>query len=398
MTQPRPTDGGHLFGWMLYGFLLLGMPIGAVGVAWPSMADDLARPIAQLGWVTLSFGAGYTLTTLVSGDLNRRFGHLALLTTAGTLSALGLAGMVITAQWTVFLLAAAVLGCGGGLLDATTNSWLALNRGARSIGFAHAAFGVGSAVGPFLVTLLIASQLSWRIAFAAIAGMYTILVVGFVLQRRTRPAGERLGETTQRPSFAGKRRVALLSVLVFFFYAGVAAGTGAWAFSVLAEDRGIDDGIAGLAVTAYWSGLTAARLLLGVVGDRVRPERLLSQAAVATVALLVVYWWAPTAAVGIAGLVLAGFAHGPIFPLQILLTAPRVGPALTPWLVGYEIAAANVGFAIVPAVIGVAVGIWGLGVVAPMVVLVGVGLVVVTQLLHTASAGARLGEGAAQDP
>jgi len=87
------TADRRLYGWMLYGFVLLGMPIGAIGVAWPSAADDLGRPIAELGLLTLAFGGGYTLTTLVSGNLNRRFGWITLLTGAALFSTVDVNGI-----------------------------------------------------------------------------------------------------------------------------------------------------------------------------------------------------------------------------------------------------------------------------------------------------------------
>ena len=64
-------------------------------------------------------------------------------------------------------------------------------------------------------------------------------------------------------------------------------------------------------------------------------------------------------------LVFAGFAHGPIFPLEMLLTAERFGPSLAATVVGFEIAAANVGFAVVPGVIGLLVDGYGLATIPP---------------------------------
>ena len=72
------------------------------------------------------------------------------------------------------------------------------------------------------------------------------------------------------------------------------------------------------------------------------------------------FWWFPAIWVGVIALVFAGFAHGPMFPLQMLLTAQRFGASLAATVVGYQIAAANVGFAIVPGFVGLFVDRYGL--------------------------------------
>jgi fucose permease len=65
-------------------------------------------------------------------------------------------------------------------------------------------------------------------------------------------------------------------------------------------------------------------------------------------------------------LVMAGFAHGPFFPLEILLTAERFSADRTTRMVGFEIAAANVGAALLSGLMGVAVGIESLAVIPPI--------------------------------
>jgi fucose permease len=77
-----------------------------------------------------------------------------------------------------------------------------------------------------------------------------------------------------------------------------------------------------------------------------------SRTAAATVGGIAVFWWNPSAAVGVAALVFTGFAHGPVFPLEVLLTPRRFGAALMATVVGFEIAAANVGGAVLPGLVG----------------------------------------------
>ncbi len=378
------TTKNRLFAVMATSFVLLGMPMAAMGVAWPSAADDLGRTIGELGLVTFSYGAGYTVSTLVSGELTRRFTTGPLLVVAAFAAAGSLAVLTLTSIWAPFLGAMFLLGVAGGLLDSGVNAYVAVHRGARSMGIIHTGFGLGSAIGPLFVTVLLAAGLSWRIAFASLATADLLLAVAFVttvgaLDRTNRRSGD-------RPTVDGKGVILGLSVTVFFLYAGVAAGTGAWAFSLLTEGRGISTGIAGLAVAGYWGAMTVSRLALGILGDRIDPRRALTASGTATVASLLVLWIALPPWLGLVALIFSGFAHGSVFPLEMLLTARRFGATYTPWAVGYEIAGANIGVAVVSGGIGLLVSRWDIAAVAPVLFFVSVMLLAAIEALRIRSA------------
>ena len=368
---------------MATSFFLLGMPIAAMGVAWPSVVDDLGRTLGELGLVTFAYGAGYTISTLASGDLTRRFTTGPLLVVAAFSAAGSLAALALTSTWMMFLAATLLLGVAGGLLDSGGNAYVAVHRGARSMGVIHTGYGIGSAIGPLFLTALLTAGASWRIAFGTLAAADLLLAVAFVA---TVGALDRVGSRSERrPSAEGKRIVFALSVTVFFLYAGVAAGTGAWAFILLTEGRGIGTAVAGIAVAAFWGGMTVSRLTLGILGDRIDPDRVLTASGFATVISLFVLWFAPTPWIGIVALVGSGIAHGSVFPLEMILTARRFGAAYTPWAVGYEIAAANVGVALVAGGIGLLVGRWDAAIVAPALFIIAILLLAAIEALRIRS-------------
>src|SRR2546427_13277006 len=53
------------------------------------------------------------------------------------------------------------------------------------------------------------------------------------------------------------------------------AGTGQWCFTVLREARGLDIEAPGAWTAAYWGSILGGRGVLGVVVDRLGPDRLL---------------------------------------------------------------------------------------------------------------------------
>jgi len=131
--------------------------------------------------------------------------------------------------------------------------------------------------------------------------------------------------------------------------------------------------------------MTAARMALGVFGDQVDPNRTLTASGIGTVVCLVLFWIAPTPWLGVVGLVASGFAHGSVFPLEVLLTPGRFGDEFTPWAVGYEIAGANIGVAVLSGALGILVGRSGVAAVAPALVVLAVLLWAMIELLRVRS-------------
>jgi fucose permease len=360
MQRRDPT-----FNVLAYGFVVLGLGLTALQVVWPSVAEDLGRSLGELGYVSVCFGGGYTLTTLISGKLaaHRKIG--SLLMAAAVAAVVGLLVLTVSPSWAVYLLGALLLGMSGGLVDAATNSFVAVRRGPREMGYIHGAFGIGAIAGPLLVTALLAAGFPWRISFIVLAIANLIYIAG--LWRFARdiavPSPTRGNRLVQKALWSAPL---IWSALVFFFYAGVAAGAGLWAFTLLTEGRGLGDTAGGVVVAAYWAAFTASRFVLGFVGDAAEPNRVLRWSAIATAAAFAVFWWNPNAVVGVIALIAAGFAHGPIFPLEIQLTPLRFGAALTATVVGFEIAAANVGGAALPGLSGLLVDSVGLEVIPPL--------------------------------
>ena len=342
-----------------FGFVVLGMATTTFGVVWPSVADDFGRSLGELGYITLAYGTGYTMSSFLSGRLAVRSSIGSLLTSAAMTATIALIVLAVSPGWIIFLTAALMLGLAGGQIDAATNSYVALRHGSREMGFIHGAFGIGAIIGPLLVTGSLALGLSWRLAFVVLAVGELAYVTGlWVLTRPLEIPTD--GQTTPAGSSSLRSPTLIWSVLLFALYAGIATGLGAWVFTYLTEERGLSDTAGGLAVTGHWIGFTAARLLLGSIVDRADPDRVMRWSAAATMAGIAIFWWSPATWVGFAALAFVGFAHGPIFPLEVLLTAQRFGPVLATNVVGYEIAAANVGGALIPGLIGFLVDRFGL--------------------------------------
>jgi len=361
-------------------FIALGMPKAAFGVAWPSMAIDLSAPLADLGLFVAIHTGAYFVASVVSGRLSHRIGNGAMLTAAAWALTLGLAGYAVAPNRVGLAVAAVVLGLGGGLLDAGINAHVALDYGARAMGLLHASFGIGATMGPLVMTVILALDASWRIGFVPLVALQAgIAIAIWRTSADWDTAAEKSGGRPRLPS--AQRTTAALAVLVFALIGSIEVSTGSWTYTLLTEGRAMGEMAAGLAVTGFWGAFTAARLLLGAIGDRVAPDRVLRSSAVGVVLGTGLLWSNPIAAAGALGLVATGFALGFAFPLQMLLTPRRFGAIATPPMAGYQLAGATVGAVALPLLIGQLVAANDLEVIGPVIFAAAVGLLATTLIL-----------------
>lgn len=347
-------------------FVALGMPKAGFAVAWPSMAVALDRPVSDLGLVIAVFIVGFLVSAPLSGHAVTRWGTGPVLVAASAVSAVALAGYATAESWPLFLPVAFLLGLCGGLIDPGLNAYVAVHHDVRAMGWLHAGFGVGAALGPLLMTSLLAAGLSWRLGFWILAAVQVAVTIGLA---RVGPSWRPVGAPRTERSLPLWRRPIVLAVLaVFLFYTGVEVGAGQWAFTLFTEHRDIPEAAAGFAVTAFWLALTGTRILLGLLGHRTSPVHAAAAGGVATLAAFALMWWSPADWVGLGALVVAGAALGPLFPLQMQMTPLRVGADTAAVMVGYQMVAAGTGAILIPGGIGLAAGAAGLGVIAPILV------------------------------
>ena len=143
---------------------MLGLPDGMLGTAWPSMRATFGAPVGELGLILLITTAGSVLITAFVGPLIRRLGVPTLLAVAGLLAALGYTGYAVAPGLWLVLGVSVLLGVSAGMMDAGLNTAVALTGRQRLLNLLHGAYGVGTALGPLVVTAAILTG-SWRPAY-----------------------------------------------------------------------------------------------------------------------------------------------------------------------------------------------------------------------------------------
>lgn len=355
----------------LSAFVVLGIADSGLGVAWPSLREVLGRDLSDLGLLLAALSFGYLLASASFGRLDQALSLGRLMVIGALLLAISAIGLAVLSGWSVAFAAIAIMGMGAGLIDVGMNAHAALEFDRGSINHLHAAYGVGATTGPVLVATSLALGLEWRGGYAAVALIQIAVAFAIWRRRSSWSTPPRLADPLSDVGVGIGTTAGML--LVFLVYTGVEVATGQWAFSLLTLGRGMGAGAAGVWVALYWGGLTAGRITFGVVGERVSASRALGFSISVALAGLTILWWDPAGA-GVVGLPLAGLGFAAVFPTMVALTPARIGRMRSTRMIGYQLAAANIGAASIPWAIGITAGLAGIGAIPA-------GLLVVTACL-----------------
>src|SRR5580692_9446667 len=164
-------------------FVVLGLPDGMLGTAWPSMRGTFGAPVGDLGLILLLATAGSVLVTAFVGRLIRRLGVAALLTMAFLVAAAGYTGFAVAPGLWLVLAAAVLTGAAAGMMDGGLNTAVALTGRQRLLNLLHGAYGVGTALGPLVITAAILTG-SWRPAYGALVAVDLVVAALWLRQRR----------------------------------------------------------------------------------------------------------------------------------------------------------------------------------------------------------------------
>lgn len=360
-----------------FGFISLGLPDGLLGVAWPSMARDFGVPLDALGLLTVAGMIGYFTSSVATGFLLGRLGVGRLLAISTALASLALTGYLSVPVMVLAVVCALVLSLGSGAIDAGLNAYAATEFGPRHMNWLHAFFGLGVAIGPLIMTIVLETGLSWRWGYGIVAVFQACLAGAFALTVRlwARPVEDRAPVEAAMAAHTLRIPAVWLGIGAFVCYVAIEAAAGLWAYTVLTQGRGMSSRNAGLIVSAYWGALFVGRVIFGWVSERITSHRVLLGALIgmavgaALIALPAPAW------VASAGLVVLGFFAAPVFPLLTLTTADRVGAAHADRAIGLQIGASGVGGALVPAIVGVLLNRAGFGLLGPVLLVLSVLLV-----------------------
>lgn len=339
-------------------FIAIGIPGGAFGVAWPAIRDTWGLPTSWLGILLLALTGGYLSGAFVSGRVITAAGMGRAMFLSSGMAFLGLTGFGLAPEWRLLIAASFLLGVGQGILDASINLHFANHFSARMMNWLHASFSVGTTLGPFMMQLAGTGGEAWRSVWLGIALLQLFITLAIGLSRRrwtvSRQARDAPAkEESSAPMLATLRRPTVLTgMALFFVFVAIEAAAGSWSFTLFSETRQADGAQAAGWVGLYWGFFAIGRILYGCVADRIPFNAGVRTLILAVLLGALMFSLRDQVVISVAGLLLIGFAQAPVFPLLITATPQRMDAGHATNAIGFQISAAGLGIALLPALVG----------------------------------------------
>jgi fucose permease len=320
-----------------------------------SIEHDFAQTDAGMGLFYFISAVLYATGSLGGGLATERLGRRTVLGLGAFLYGVGLVALAIAPSWPLFLLAALPANVGAGSIDGGVNGlFLDVYRTgrARALNLLHLFFALGALIAPLVVGRLVDAGVPWQAVVLATSVPAFVVAFGFAVSEV--PSGRHAGNAEHMR--LGFQVPLLLLAAAVSFYVAAEVGVSSWLVRFL-ELAPLS--VATGALSLYWGGLTLGRLVSARYGDRFSHRRFAIVAtAVASVALVLAVV-VPSLPVSIVLFGVAGFAHGPIYPM-IMAVAGDLFPDRSARVSGLLGASAIAGAVLYPPVMGflsVAVGL-----------------------------------------
>lgn len=339
-------------------FISLGLPDGLLGAAWPVMRVEMSVPEAYMGIVSMLISGGTILSSLLSDKLTRRLGAGAVTAISVLLTAGALLGFSLSRSFVLLCVCAVPYGLGAGAVDAALNNYVAIHYAGRHMSWLHCFWGVGAAIGPYVMSFAIGSSRSWPLGYGIVAVVQFILTavlfLSLPLWKKRAPATAKVDEGYEAPiglRDAVKIRGVKAVLLAFFGYCALESTAGLWTASYLVDQRGLDEQSAAGYALLFYLGITVGRFLNGFVADRFGDKTMIRVGlSVQAVGLtLILLPWAPATLTGLAVL---GLGCAPVYPSFIHATPAHFGAENSHAIVGIQMAFAYCGATFMPPVFG----------------------------------------------
>ena len=363
-------------------FVVLGLPDGMLGTAWPAMRGSFGEPVGELGLILLINTVGSVAVAAAVGRLIRRLGAAAVLAVASLCAALAGIGYAAAPGLWLVLSVGPLVGAAAGMMDGGLNTVVALMDRPRLLNLLHGFYGVGTAIGPLVVTGAILAG-SWRPAYLVLAALNVAAAACWILYRRGVPAPAdsstdggaapvNAPAAAAQPTEGWSRRrvvaVLTLGLIVFFVYTGLEVSAGQWETSYVRGHLDLSASAAGLAAFGYWGALTAVRISLALPATPVPPPVVIRYGLLSSIAACAIIWWQPGPVVVVLAFALLGASLAGVFPALIAVTPQRIGEERAQHAIAWQVGAAAAGGSAVSALIGLLIDSASLAVLGPALV------------------------------
>ncbi len=359
----------HLLLAVIYlSFISLGLPDSLLGSAWPVMHTELGAPMSWAGIVAVIISMGTVVSSLQSDRLTRKLGAGTVTAVSVGMTAAALLGFSFSTSFWMLCLWAVPYGLGAGSVDAALNNYVALHYASRHMSWLHCMWGLGAAVGPYIMGLALSGGSGWAAGYRYIGIIQIVLTAILVVSLplwRVHKGAESAQETQSAPplTLAQVFRIpgAKQIMAAFFCYCALEQTAILWASTYLNQHKGIPAETAAGYAGLFFIGITTGRALSGFLTMKLSDPQMI-RLGQGVIALGILAMLLPLHEyVTLAGLVLVGLGCAPIYPCVIHSTPDHFGADRSQAVIGVQMASAYVGNCVMPPLFGLIaaqIGAW----------------------------------------
>ena len=366
-------------------FISLGLPDSVLGAAWPSMFEILGVPVGYAGIITMIIAGSTIVSSLASNFFNKKLGTGRVMVISVAITATALFGFSISSKFWHLCLISIPYGLGAGCVDASLNNYVALHYKPRHMSWLHCFWGVGTMIGPIVMSRFIAGGGVWTQGYRAIS-IFQVILTGILalslplwkkveklegvaedlVNTRAEARGRLSPPENEKEEKKSSNDVTLKSVvkipgvlsavLAFLCYCAIEATTGFWATTYMVFARGIDINLATTWAMLFYIGITVGRFLNGFISEKFGDTNMIRfGAGLIFVALVLMALPVSSKWIVFAVFILAGLGCAPIYPCMIHATPIRFGKENSQALIGLQMACAYSGSTFCPPIFGIIV-------------------------------------------
>ena len=248
------------------GLLLFGIILITLGAILLSITEKFKLEKINTGSLTWIFPIGILVGSILFGPIVDRFGYKILLIVTTLLVIPSFEGLAFANSFFLLQVCIFIVGICGGILNGATNALASdISTGDRgaSLSLLGAFFGFGALGMPLLLGVL-SKHFDYSIILSCVGFSFLLVVVYFLLIKFPVPK-----HTQGFPLKAGMKLIKEPAILLIgfflFFQSGTEALVNNWTTSFSQKEMKIAEDDALFLLTFYVIGLTATRLVSGVI-------------------------------------------------------------------------------------------------------------------------------------
>lgn len=302
------------------GIFVFGIVMAILGAILPSLFSRIQFNKSEAGNLFFYMNLAMLAMSVFFGPIVDRFGYKTFLLLSSLLVAVSLLLFNLASTYSFLILAAMLLGFGGGGLNGGSNaltSDLYPERRSAALNLLGIFFGFGALAIPFLIgTLLGTIGLN---AILIIAVFLSLIPFALFLLLRFPLAKQAQGFPLRQAAKVVGHPLLWLCGFLLFFQSGNEFTIGGWTSTYLNEYFHLTPTLASLVLAGYWAAMMIGRLISTRLVRVVKNETLILASAILSLIAAVIMVSSPSGGLASLGAVLIGLGFAAIYPTTLAI-------------------------------------------------------------------------------